>query len=179
MVNIPYTFVPEQKYARAHGNSLRISRKASVIVCRAIKKKPLSRAKRLLNDMISEKRSLDGKYYTKAAKEILMLLNSCEKNAEFMGLENEKLMVHASASKGANMRRRRRKAKFGSGMKSTNIEIYLIERGKESKTKVSKKKIDAQKAATVNKVAETIKEEIEKKQKEIAQKKKEEKVEQK
>ena len=145
---MPYTFVPKQKYAKAHGNDMRISTKASVKICRVIKKKPLARAKRLLNDLLSEKRSLEGKYYTTTVREILQLLDSCEKNAEFLGLENEKLFVHASASKGTNMRRRRRKAKFGSKMKSTNIEIFLIERGKESKTKVSKKKIQQQKEAT-------------------------------
>ena len=55
------------------------------------------------------------------------MLNSCEKNAAFLGLDANRLSVHASAHKGAVVRRRRRKAKFGSRMKNTNIEMMLIE----------------------------------------------------
>lgn len=134
------THVPKQRYAKAFGVGLRVSQKASSIVCRAIKNKPLDRARRLLEDLKDERRSLDGKYYTKAVKEILNLVNSCEKNAEHAGLDTGKLFVHASASKGGAIHRRRRKGAFGNMMKNTHIEVLLVERGKESK-KVSKKKI--------------------------------------
>lgn len=127
-----YTYKPEQKHAKAYGRNLRISRKAAVKICRVIRNKPLKRSKRLLENLVSGKQSLGGKYYTKSSREILELVESCEKNAS--DLDNEKLFVHASAHEGSVIRRRRRKAGYGSRMKSTNIEIILIEKGKE-KTK--------------------------------------------
>jgi len=130
-----YTFKPEQDYARAYGRNLRISRKNAVKICRVIRGKKLKTVKRLLNDLLEQRRSLDGKYYTKTVAEILKLIESCEKNADFLGLEKEKLFVHASASQGTIIRRRRRKAAFGSRLKSTNVEIMLIQRGKEKTTK--------------------------------------------
>lgn len=144
---MPYTFMPKYRYAKAYGRDTRISTKAAVKICSVIRNKPLVRAKRLLNDLNSGRRDLEGKYYRKTVEQVLQMLNSCEKNAEFMGLENERLFVHASAHKGTNFRRRRRKAAFGSKMKTTNLEIMLIERGRESKTKVPKKKITGQKQA--------------------------------
>jgi len=57
------------------------------------------------------------------------LLHSCEKNADSIGLEKGRLFVHVSAQRGQNFRRRRRKSGFGTKMKSTNLEIMLIERG--------------------------------------------------
>lgn len=127
------TFVPKEKYARALGRNLRISTKSATVLCRAIRKKPLTRAKRLLQDLAEERRSLGKKHYTKTAREMIMLLESCEKNAENLDLDKNRLIVHASAHKGTIMRRRRRKAAFGSRMKSTNLEIMLIERGKEGR----------------------------------------------
>ena len=143
------TFKPEQKFAKASSKNMRISTKSSVVLCRVVRKKTLKRAKRLLTDLAAENRSLDGKYYTKTAKRMLELLESCEKNAEFLGLDNERLFVHASAHQGGSLRRRRRKAAFGARMKATNIEIMLIERGKASekvdKSKMQKKKSEAEK----------------------------------
>ena len=141
-----YTFVPKEKYSKAYGSNLRISTKSSEKICRVIRGKKLNAVKRLLVDLLDEKRSLNGKYYTKTVKQIKMLLESCEKNAEFMGLENGALFVHASAHTGTIMRRRRRKSSFGSTLKSTNIEMMLIEKGKPSqKEKIKeelKKKIE-------------------------------------
>ncbi len=125
-----YTFQPEERSARALGRNLRISRKSATILCRAIRRKPLTRAKRLLEDLAAERRSLGSKHYTKTAKEMLQLLQSCEKNADNMDLDKDRLFVHASAHKGTIMRRRRRKAKYGSRMKTTHLEIMLIERGR-------------------------------------------------
>ncbi|MCX6819013.1 MAG: hypothetical protein NT129_03365 [Candidatus Aenigmarchaeota archaeon] len=128
-----YTIKPTEKHAKAYGNNLRISTKDAIKICRVIRKKPRDRAKRLLVDLVNKKRSLAGSYYSKAVAEILSLLESCEKNAEFLGLDPEKLMVHASAQTGTITRRRRRKSAFGSRMKSTNVEIILIEKGKQKK----------------------------------------------
>ncbi|HIG97362.1 MAG TPA: hypothetical protein HA230_03380 [Candidatus Aenigmarchaeota archaeon] len=138
------TFEPKHNYAKTFGSDMKISMKASMVLCDVIRNKPLTRSRRLLEDLIAQRRSLRGKYYTKAAKAILLLLNSCEKNAEFKGLDTGRLFVHASAHKGTNIQRRRRKGAFGSTMKSTNMEIMLVERGKQPKDMVSKKKIKEQ-----------------------------------
>lgn len=127
-----YTFVPKEKHAKVH-SALRISTKSAVKLCRAISKKPLTRAKRLLSDLSEERRALGTKHYTKTATEMLQLLSSCEKNADALELDANKLFVHASAHNGPMMRRRRRRGSFGSRMKSTNVEIMLIEKGKEKK----------------------------------------------
>lgn len=123
-----YTLIPEEKHAKAYGRNLRISAKHAAFLCRVIRKKPLARAKRLLEDLSAQRRSLDGKYYMKTAKEMLMLLNSCEKNADAMGLDTGHLMVHASAHLGTHLRRRRRKQGFGFRLKSANVEIILKEK---------------------------------------------------
>jgi len=125
-----YTFKPKQRFAKASGANLNISKKDAAKVCKVIRGKKLTQVKRLLNDLSSEKRSLNGKYYTKAVTQIRELLGGCEKNAEFLALDIDRLFVHASAHHGSVIRRRRRKAAFGSRLKMTNLEIMLIEKGK-------------------------------------------------
>jgi ribosomal protein L22 len=126
---MPYTFESEKPHAKAFGNNLRISAKDSQVLCKAVRRKKLSVVKRLLQDLIAGKRTLDTYYYTKAAEGMLSLLESCEANAKARGLDAAKLFVHASATHGSNLRRARRKSGFGAKMKSTNLEIILIERG--------------------------------------------------
>jgi len=137
-----YTFVPKEKHAKAYGNNIRISKKSARIVCNAIKRKPLVRGKRLLVDLQAKRRSLGGKYYSKAVDEILQLLESCEKNADNLNLEKGKLFIHASAHMGTIMRRRRRKSAFGSRLKTAHVEIMLIEKGKGKKVQIKKKKAE-------------------------------------
>lgn len=156
---MPYTFEPKQKFAKVYGRNVNVSTKSSVLICRVIRNKPLVRAKRLLEDLANRRRSLDGKYYSKTVREIRSVINSCEKNAEFLGLDNDRLFVHASAHMGTIMRRRRRKASFGSRIKSTNIEIMLVERGKEQKAKVSAKKIKGARKKEETEVDKELKEE--------------------
>ena len=164
-----YTIKPKERYAKAFGRDLGISTKTAVKICRVIRKKPLSRTKRLLNDLIARRRSLRGKYYTKTVKEVADLLSSCEKNAAFLGLDNEKLFVHASAHTGTIMRRRRRKAAFGSRLKRTNLEIVLIEKGKEIEKKEIKKKPEKKEKPAAEKKA--VKEKEERKEKPLAEEK--------
>ncbi len=154
------TFEPEHRYAKAFGVNMKISHKNSMVLCRTVRNKPLSRAKRLLDDLNNRRRALEGKYYSNAAREMLRLLESCEKNAVFKGLDVEKLFVHASASFGTNIQRRRRKGAFGNTMKTTNMEILLIERGRESGKRVSKKKIREQLEG--KKVKDDVKKDVEK-----------------
>ncbi|MEM7813393.1 MAG: uL22 family ribosomal protein [Candidatus Aenigmatarchaeota archaeon] len=127
---MPYTFEPEQPHAKAFGQNLRISAKDAVKLSAVVRGKKLTVAKRLLQDLVAGQRSLKGKYYTKAAVSMLRLLTSCEANARSLGLDEKRLFVHAAATHGTHMRRARRKLAFGSRMKSTNLEVMLIERGK-------------------------------------------------
>ncbi|MFH1420730.1 MAG: uL22 family ribosomal protein [Candidatus Aenigmatarchaeota archaeon] len=153
---MPYTFKPKYEHAKAYGNNLAISTKSAQILCRVISNKPLNRAKRLLNDLANERRSLEGKYHTTAVKGLLELLNSCEKNAEFMGLTSERLFVHAGATHGNKRRRPRRRSKFGHILKATNVEIMLIQRGKEG-AKKKKTKEEVARDAVRSKIKEKLK----------------------
>ncbi|MBI5332495.1 MAG: hypothetical protein HZB65_02895 [Candidatus Aenigmarchaeota archaeon] len=123
-----YTINPKERHAKASAENLRVSTKDSIVLSRAIRGKKLTTAKRLLNDLSEKKRDLDGKYHSKAVGEFIELLNSCEKNADNTGLERSRLFLHCSATHGSKSRRRRRKSKFGSQMKTTNLEMILIER---------------------------------------------------
>ena len=137
---MPYTYKPKEEHAKAYGDNLGVSTKNAIKVCRAITRKKLTTAKRLLEDLMTERRSLNGKYYTNACAAILNVVESCEKNAEFMGLEMDKLFVHAGATHGVHRRRRRRKSGYGTAMKLSNVEIMLIQRGKEKTTKKKSEK---------------------------------------
>ena len=117
-----------EKSAKALGVNLRVSTKNSVIVCKAIRGKTLEKGKKLLEDLIDKKRSLNGKYYTNACKEILEVLKSAEANAEFKGLDLEKLIIHASAHKGFSFWTPRRFKLRRRRKKTTNIQIILIQR---------------------------------------------------
>lgn len=130
---MPYTFVPKEKHAKAY-STLFISPKNAKIICRVINKKKLSTARRLLSDLTEKKRDLERKYYSTAAEEISKLVKSCEKNAEALGLESNKLFIYASSSVGANLRRGRRRSDFGHRMKVTNVSIILVEKGKSAET---------------------------------------------
>ena len=89
------------KTATAKKPMARISVKDSVVIFKNIRNKNTKKAKSLLNNLINEKKSLDGKYYTGASKEILELIEQSEKNAESKGLDSEKLFIkEAKADKG-------------------------------------------------------------------------------
>ena len=160
-----YTFTPKQNFAKAYGSNVRISAKDAEVVCKVIRKKPLTRAKRLLEDLRDKKRSLRGLYYSNAVEEILNLVNSCEKNADFKNLNKERLMVHASATFGSNLRRRRRKGSFGTRMKTANVEVFLIESGKAKETNTEKKEVK-----TETKKSEHVKKEVVKTEKDVEKK---------
>ena len=139
-----YTFAPKENHAKAYGRNLNISYKKAGQLCRVIRKKQLKRVKRLFNDLLEQKRSLRGKYFSKTAKEMLALIESAEKNAESKGLNTDAMVVYASAHFGTQMRRRRRKSAFGSKMKTCNLEVILIEKqpaAAEKKEEKAKKKI--------------------------------------
>jgi ribosomal protein L22 len=115
--------------AKAKFEGARISFKNSIIVCKAIRGLSLEKGKKFLEDLIAKRRSLDGKYYTNAAKKILEILKNAEANAKQKNLNLEKLFIFAKADKGFRLITPKSRAKFrGRKAKVTNIEIVLEER---------------------------------------------------
>lgn len=118
------------KTATAKENDARVSFKNSMILCKIIKGKKVSKAKRLLEDLIESKRSLRGKYYTKTSKKFLEILKTTEANAKRKNLEVEKLWIrNSTANRGrAFILPKSRYGMRGRKAKSTNIEITVEER---------------------------------------------------
>ncbi|MDN7025496.1 50S ribosomal protein L22 [Methanoculleus sp. FWC-SCC1] len=106
--------------ARAKANELPVSPKHSIEIARFIRNKNTVEVRAYLADVVAlkkaipfkrfnrnvaHKRGLDrwdgGRYPVKAAEAYIRLLESVEKNAEYIGLDTEKLVVdHASANRG-------------------------------------------------------------------------------
>ncbi len=124
-----YTLNPKpEKSVKVFGRALRISNKNSVTVCRAITGMNLEKGNTLLESLINQKAGINGKYYTNVAKELSNLLKSAESNAEFKGLDTEKLFIHASAHKGFTFWRPRRFKLRRRKRKITNVQIVLEQR---------------------------------------------------
>ena len=164
--------------AKACGYNLRVSTKNSKPVCKALQGMEVAKAKKLLEDMIDEKRSLKGKYYTSISTEILQLIKSAEKNAEFKNLDTKNLFIaHIASAKGSTMRRRRHKNKIGNQIKATHLEIILKERslpGAEKKViekpgakKEPEKKVEEKKEVAKAEKAAAHKEKVESKKEEV------------
>ncbi len=108
----------------------RVSLKSTRVLLGEIKNKKTDKAKRLLNDLIDEKRSLDGKHYTKSAKKLLDIIESAEANAKNKTMNTEKLFIKKAV---ANMSPKRQLPKSrvfmrGRVAKGAHIEIVLEER---------------------------------------------------
>ena len=133
----------KEHMARAIGVALPISLKYSVEICRHIKNKKVSLAKRILQEVIDKKRAIPfrrynsdlshkkkigpGRYPEKASTHFISLIENVEANAQFKGLNTSNLIItHASAHNAGKSwhygRKRRRK------MKRTNIEIFVEEK---------------------------------------------------
>ena len=115
----------KKKSAKAYGRGVRVSTKSSAIVCKAVTGKRLEKGKALLQDILDERRSLDGKYYTRTTKEILNMIKSAEANAESLGLDPENLHIHASAHKGFTFFRPRGFKRSREQAKTTNLQVVL------------------------------------------------------
>ena len=124
-----YTRNPNpKKSVKVYGRNLRISTKSSVNVCRAMSNTSAAKAMKLLQNLASQRVSLDGKYYTKPVGELLDLLKLAENNAEAKGLDPEKMVVFASAHQGFTYQTPRRFKLARRTAKMTNLQIVLEER---------------------------------------------------
>jgi len=141
----------EEKTAKALGRALRISPKWSIEIARELRGMKLTRAMRYLEDIIAMRRPLPlkrfkkgvahrrglvkacaGRYPQKAARHVLKLLESARANAEYKGLDPEKLYIkHIAAQRGPVIRGWIPRA-YGRATPhntpTTHIEVILEER---------------------------------------------------
>jgi large subunit ribosomal protein L22 len=143
-----------EKSVKASAREIRVSHKAAIEVCRAIKGMMLIQAKQYLKDVMAKKkavpykrftkkvghrRGLDrafaGRYPVKASKYILKLLEGAEANAENKGLDIDRMrIVHAASQKGMQNKRFQPRAQ-GRATPSidimTHVEVALEELGEK------------------------------------------------
>jgi len=127
MARVNYSYAPqdESQAAKAMGYEMPISFKHAVEICRELRGRKIEDAIRYLEEVIAMKRVVPfkryykkvahkrglekwyaGRYPQKAAKHILKVLKNLEANAEYKGLEKDRLViVHAQAKKGRTLKR--------------------------------------------------------------------------
>jgi len=139
------------KTVKSTGRELRVSHKHAREVCTAIKGMTLEQARTYLNKVVTKKQPVPyrrynkklghrhgtqqgtfaARYPTKTAKKILQILVGAEANAEFKGLDTERLqIIHASAYPGMKLKRFQPRAFGRSSPKHqtlTHIELVLQE----------------------------------------------------
>ncbi|MCW4033861.1 MAG: 50S ribosomal protein L22 [Candidatus Bathyarchaeota archaeon] len=119
------TDIEPEKTAKASGRELRVSPKHAREVCNTINGMKLDRAKDYLKQVMLKKKAVpfkrfnkhvghrhglekafSGRYPVKAAEQILRVLEGAEANAEYKGLDMERLrIIHASAYPGMKVKR--------------------------------------------------------------------------
>ena len=119
------TELDPEKTVKASGRELRVSPKHAREVCKTIKGMKLDQAKEYLRQVMAKKKPVPfrrykkdvghrhgmekafaGRYPVKAAQKILKVLEGAEANAEYKGLDLERLrIIHASAYPGMKIRR--------------------------------------------------------------------------
>ena len=119
------TELDPDKTVKASGREIRVSPKHAREVCKTIKGMKLDQAKGYLQQVIAKKKPVPfrrhkkkvghrhgmqkasaGRYPVKAAEKILRVLEGAEANAEYKGLDLERLrIIHASAYPGMKIKR--------------------------------------------------------------------------
>ncbi|MGB9659563.1 MAG: 50S ribosomal protein L22 [Nitrososphaerales archaeon] len=135
---------------RASGREVDVSPKAAREVCALIKGMNISKAKKFLEQVINKKQAVPfrrykkevphkssqfrfhaGGYPVKAAQEILKVVKNLEANAEFKGLDTERMIiVHAAVMKGMKVKRYTPRA-FGRSSPKFNTLVHIEIVGKE------------------------------------------------
>lgn len=146
--------MPEFKYSfqeydplihvRASGREVDISPKAAREICATIKGMSLTQAKNFLENVIKLKQPVPfkrykkeighrggiqgfytGRYPVKAAKKILEVLNNLEANADYKGMDVDRLVIiHAAAMRGRKIKTYIPRA-FGRSSPSFNTLVHL------------------------------------------------------
>jgi large subunit ribosomal protein L22 len=145
-----YTYQQESgvSVARGRGIELPISPKKTYEVLNAIRGLPVDRARTLLEEVVALKRAVPfrrynqetahhrgtgpARYPKKVAKNVLAVLRNAEENAEYDGLDAERLYVKVAASARGRIRKARMPRAHGHpdpwNEQTTNVEIVLAER---------------------------------------------------
>jgi large subunit ribosomal protein L22 len=145
-----YTYREETgvNVARARGIEVPISPKKTYEVLNAIRGLPLDRARTVLEDAAALRRAIPfrrynqetahhtgvgpGRYATKVVKNILKILENAEENAEYEGMDADRLYVKVAASGRGRIRKTSMPRAHGRATpwneQTTNIEIVLAER---------------------------------------------------
>jgi ribosomal protein L22 len=113
--------------ARAMG-SFSISTATAAIVCRKINRLKFADAKKMLQNLVSKKDSMKGKYYTKTSEELLSLLVQLESNAKALNVDAGPLTVFVSSHRGPTMYRSKRDRRHGVQMKMTHVQAVLSDK---------------------------------------------------
>jgi ribosomal protein L22 len=117
------------KIAIAKTRNSRISLKHAITICKFLKNKKLIKAKVFLENVLKQKESYNGKYYTNATKEFISLLKQAEANAKKKGLNVDKLFIKIiKADKGETMYLPKRAKFIPRRAKTTHLTVMLEER---------------------------------------------------
>ena len=120
MGRLNYSLTPAVRSSRAMGMELHISPKHAREICRTLRGMRANLARAYLEDVIALKRAIPfkryrrnvahrhgvvgwdaGRYPEKAAKAVLVVLDNALANAEYKGMESEKMRIfHAGTKKG-------------------------------------------------------------------------------
>ena len=114
-----------KKSARAYGRGIRVSTKSSITVCRAVSGMRLDKGKTFLQDILDQRRSISGKYYTNCTRSILDIIKSAEANAEAKGLDTESIHIFITAHTGFSFFRPRGWKRRREQAKVTNMQVVL------------------------------------------------------
>ncbi len=143
-----YRDEPGVNVARARGLEIPMSPKKTYEVLNAIRGLPVDRARTLLEDAIALRRAIPfrrynqetahhrgtgpGRFAVKVAKNVLQVLENAEENAEYEGLDADRLFVKVAASARGRIRPASMPRAHGRATEwneqTTNVEIVLAER---------------------------------------------------
>jgi large subunit ribosomal protein L22 len=147
-----YRDEPGTNVARARGVELPISPKKTYEVLNAIRGLPIDRARTVLEEAIALHRAIPfrrynqetahhrgtgpGRFAVKVAKNVLKVLENAQENAEYDGLDADRLYVKVAASARGQIRRASMPRAHGRATawneQTTNVEIVLAERKEPS-----------------------------------------------
>jgi len=147
-----YRDEPGANVARARGIEIPISPKKTYEVLNAIRGLPVERARTILEEAAALKHAIPfrrynqetahhrgtgpGRYAVKVVKNVLKVLQNAEENAEYDGLDTDRLFVKVAASARGRIRKTSMPRAHGRATQwneqTTNIEIVLAERKEAS-----------------------------------------------
>ncbi len=143
-----YRDEPGVNVARARGIEIPMSPKKTYEILNAIRGLPVDRARTILEEAIALRRAIPfrrynqetahhrgtgpGRFAIKVAKNVLAVLENAEENAEYEGLDADRLFVKVAASARGRIRPASMPRAHGRATEwneqTTNVEIVLAER---------------------------------------------------